>query len=43
MRFCRAVQLEDGADEPVGYCNARTREVMRLLDQAEVQYRIEYR
>lgn len=38
-----AVQLDEGVDEPVGYCNVRTREVMRLLDQAEVRYRIEYR
>ena len=36
-----AVQLPD-TDEPYGYANARTREVARLLDKAEVPYTYSY-
>lgn len=38
-----AVQISEGVDEPFGYANARTREIARLLDAAEVPYRIEYK
>ena len=47
MRYYRtqeqldAVQLPDN-DEPYGYVNARTREVARLLEVAEVQYSYSY-
>ena len=35
------VQLPD-TDEPYGYANARTREVARLLDKAEIPYTYSY-
>lgn len=35
------VQLPD-VDEPYGYANARTREIARLLEAAEVQYSYSY-
>lgn len=35
-------QLVNGVDEPIGYVNARTREVARLLDRAEIKYTYSY-
>lgn len=37
------VQLKDGADEPVGYANARMRLVGQLLDDMGVPYTYGYR
>lgn len=37
-----AVQLGSGADEPVGYVNARMRLVGQLLDKAEIPYTYRY-
>lgn len=37
-----AVQAGSGADEPVGYVNARMRLVGQLLDKAEVPYTYSY-
>ena len=35
-------QAGSGADEPVGYANARIRLVARLLEQKEIPYRYEF-
>lgn len=37
------VQLDEGIDEPVGYANARLREIARLLDTAEAPYVFEFK